>query len=120
MANIIKLENYEDSRGSLSVVEYLPFEIKRFYFIRPKQGESRGHHRHKITRQALFCISGQCKVFCDDSKRKEIFSIKADEILIIEPSDWHYMFDYSHDCIIGVFASEFYNKNDYIDEPYSL
>ena len=120
MASTLNIKSFHDSRGSLTVLENIPFEIKRFYFIKPKQNESRGHHRHKKTRQALFCISGECKVYCDNSRTQENYLINNNKVLIIEPEDWHYMFDFSLDCIIGVMASEVYDKNDYIDEPYSL
>ena len=34
--------------------------------------------------------------------------------LYIGPKLWHTMFEFSKDCIILVFASDYYNESDYI------
>jgi len=36
----------------------------------------------------------------------------------LHPEDWHKMYDFSSDAILMVFASEYYDENDYIYENY--
>ena len=43
---------------------------------------------------------------------------KPNKCLCIEPSDWHTMQNFSKNCVLLVLASEYYDKNDYINERY--
>mgnify|MGYP006095879657 CR=1 FL=1 len=119
MAYIITLPSFFDDRGSLTVVEKkLPFEIKRFYFIYNVIGE-RGGHRHKRTSQALICLSGSCEVYVHDGKLETTFLLdRPDKCLILNPSDWHTMDQFSSNSSLLVLASEFYEENDYIEARY--
>ena len=51
------------------------------------------------------------------SKKKYILN-KKNKCLLLNPKDWHYMKNFSKDCIILVLCSENYKKSDYIDTPY--
>jgi dTDP-4-dehydrorhamnose 3,5-epimerase-like enzyme len=117
---IIDLPNYSDDRGDLTVIEkILPFDIKRVYFISNTKNQIRGRHRHKKTIQAAICISGSCKIFMDNGEKNELFQLNnKSKCLIINPEDFHWMSDFSEDAILLVLASEEYDKNDYIYEPY--
>ena len=39
--------------------------------------------------------------------------------LILQPQDWHTMYKFSHDAILMVLASEYFEQKDYIYEPYN-
>jgi dTDP-4-dehydrorhamnose 3,5-epimerase-like enzyme len=119
MAYIIKLPTYADERGSLTVVEkLLPFDIKRFYYIYNATSQ-RGGHRHKKTTQALICLGGSCEIYVNNGKIKQFFVLDTpDKCLILAPKDWHTMDEFSSSATLLVFASEFYDKDDYIDEKY--
>lgn len=119
MAYIIDLPTFSDSRGSLSVVEkLLPFEIKRFYYIYDVTSK-RGGHRHKKTIQALICLGGSCEIYLNDGTKEEIVLLDTPaKCLIIEPKDWHTMDKFTQNSTLFVFSSEYYDKNDYIDEEY--
>ena len=119
MAYIIELPIFEDERGSLTVVEkLLPFEIKRFYYIY-NATEQRGGHRHKKTIQALISLGGSCEIYVNDGEKEEIFLIDTpNKCLILDPKDWHTMDKFSKGSTLLVFASEYYDKDDYIDERY--
>ena len=119
MAYIIDLPTFKDERGSLSVVEkLLPFDIKRFYYIY-NVTDQRGGHRHKKTIQALICLNGSCEIYVDNGKKEEIFLLNTpDKCLIIEPEDWHTMDKFGKNTILLVLASEYYDKDDYIEERY--
>lgn len=119
MATIINLPTFGDERGQLTVVEkMLPFEMKRFYYIY-NVTDQRGGHRHHKTRQALICLGGSCEVFVNDGKTKIDFILDTpSKCLIVEPEDWHTMDKFSEGSTLLVFASEFYDVNDYIDDEY--
>ncbi|MDU2359741.1 MAG: FdtA/QdtA family cupin domain-containing protein [Campylobacter concisus] len=119
MAYIIDLPTFKDERGWLTVMEKLfPFEIKRFYCIYDV-AQKRGGHRHKKTVQALICVGGSCEVYVNDGQKKETFLLDShSKCLLLEPEDWHTMDKFTKGSTLLVFASEFYDKDDYIDEEY--
>jgi len=118
MPKIIEISTYKDDRGSLSIIEkILPFSIKRVYYIYDTSKKARGGHRHKKTIQFLVCISGSCNIICyeKDIKRKYVLD-KPNLGLIIYPDDFHIMDNFSRNSVLLVLASEYFNKEDYIDE----
>ena len=121
MAHLISLHTHIDKRGNLTVVEkVLPFDIKRVFYIYGVDDSKRGGHRHHKTIQAAVCIKGKCKIFNNDNKTKEVFELDSpSKCLILDPEDWHEMYDFSEDAILMVFASEYFDKQDYIYEPYT-
>lgn len=120
MAHIVDLNTYTDKRGNLTVIEnVLPFQIKRVFYIYGVDNSVRGGHRHHDTIQAAVCIQGECKIYNNNSEIKEVFHLnKPSKCLILEPKDWHNMYDFSKDAILMVFASENYNEKDYIFDEY--
>ena len=119
MAHLITLPTFSDERGNLTVVEkLLPFEIKRFYYIYDVKGE-RGGHRHKKSIQALISLGGSCEIYVNNGEDKEIFLLDTpSKCLILEAKDWHTMDKFETNTTLLVFASEYYDVNDYIDERY--
>jgi dTDP-4-dehydrorhamnose 3,5-epimerase-like enzyme len=120
MEKIIHLNTISDRRGKLTVIENnLPFQVSRIFYIYQVDNAIRGGHRHHKTRQAAICINGNCKIYNNDGCNEKIYLLDSpDKCLLIEPEDWHEMYEFSQDAILLVFASELYNKNDYIHEPY--
>lgn len=116
MAYLIDLNTFTDSRGNLTVIEnVLNFDIKRIFYIYGVDDSIRGGHRHFKTIQAAICIKGSCKINNNDGENEKIFNLDSpDKCLLIEPKDWHEMFDFSQDAILMVLASENYNEKDYI------
>lgn len=119
MAHTINLPTFSDSRGSLTVVEsLLPFEIKRFYYIYGVTAK-RGGHRHKKTIQALICLGGSCEIYVHTGEKEETILLDSpSKCLILEAKDWHTMDNFSQGSTLLVFSSEYYDKDDYIDEEY--
>ncbi|OHE05342.1 FdtA/QdtA family cupin domain-containing protein [Sulfurimonas sp. RIFOXYB12_FULL_35_9] len=119
MAYLIDLPNFSDSRGNLTVVEKLfPFEIKRFYYIYDVTAK-RGGHRHKITKQALICLGGSCEIYVNDGEKEETILLDSNsKCLILDSKDWHTMDNFTQGAILLVFSSQYYDKDDYIDEEY--
>lgn len=123
MAYLIKLNNFTDSRGNLTVLDdvekLLPFSIKRFFYIYKVDDSLRGGHRHRTTQQAVICINGSCAVTNNNGEEKEIFLLDdPSKCLILETRDWHQMHSFSKDAILIVFASTTFDSSDYIFEPY--
>lgn len=122
MAKLIDIKNFSDSRGNLSVIEkILPFDIKRVFYIYGVNDSIRGLHRHKKTIQAAVAVSGSCSIFnqngIDDFV--EVYNLdNPNKCLIIEPQDYHWMKNFSNDCVLLVFASEYYDADDYIFDSY--
>ncbi len=121
MAYLIDLKTFTDKRGNLTVIEKtVPFDIKRIFYIYGVDESVRGGHRHHNTRQAAICIQGACKIQNNDGQTQNEFVLdRPDKCLILEPNDWHTMSSFSSDAILMVLASEYFNQNDYIFEPYA-
>lgn len=120
MAKIIDLKTFTDERGNLTVIEkVIPFDIKRLFYIYGVDDSERGHHRHHKTIQAAICLTGQCTISNDTGKEKQEFVLDAPhKCLILYPEDYHTMHHFSPDAILMVLASEYFDTNDYIYEPY--
>ena len=121
MAYLIDLKSFTDNRGNLTVIEKtVPFDIKRIFYIYGVDGSSRGGHRHKKTMQAAICIQGSCYINNNNGIVGATFVLnRPDKCLIIEPDDWHTMTQFSPDAILMILASEYFDENDYIFEPYA-
>lgn len=120
MAKLISLDTHTDKRGSLTVIEkIIPFEIKRIFYIYGVDDSVRGKHRHHKTTQAAVCIAGSCIISNDNGKEKQDFTLDApNKCLILYPEDYHSMHHFSKDAILLVLASEYFDPQDYIYEPY--
>ena len=120
MAHIIDLKTFTDSRGNLTVIEkVIPFDIKRVFYIYGVDESKRGGHRHHKTIQAAICIKGSCAIYNNNGQDQFEFELnQPNKCLIIEPKDWHTMYNFTPDAILMVFASEYFDAQDYIYEPY--
>lgn len=120
MAEILDLKTFTDTRGNLTVIEkIIPFDIKRIFYIYGVDNSKRGGHRHKRTRQAAICIQGSCDIYCNNGIKEDEFGLhKPNQCLLLYPEDWHVMYNFTTDAILMVLASEFFNPEDYIFEPY--
>ena len=119
MPQLVELKTMTDPRGSLSVIEkILPFDIKRIFFIYGVSAP-RGGHGHRRTQMAMVCLSGSCRVLVQTpEKNMEFYLNNPSQCLILEPRDWHTMDQFTTHASLVVMASEDYDKNDYITEPY--
>src|SRR5882724_7584363 len=108
MAYLLDLTTFTDKRGNLTVIENsIPFTINRIFYIYGVDDSSRGGHRHKKTIQAAICLRGSCHIQNNDGRRKTEYVLdQANKCLILEPSDWHTMDNFTPDAILMVLASE--------------
>ena len=116
---IIQLPTFTDERGSLTVLEStLPFRVVRSYWIYGADGQTRGGHRHRYTRQALVAINGKVVIYMNDGLTEETITLShPSECLLVEPKDWHTM-NFGDNSILLVMSSHPYDRNEYIDTRY--
>lgn len=119
LGEIIDFQSLGDSRGGLVVAEaqrHIPFEIKRVYWIHGTQaGVERGFHAHKALRQVAVAVSGSCEMVLDNGSNTESILLDSQATgVVIEPNMWHYMKNFTPDCVLLVFADAHYDEADYI------
>lgn len=121
MAKFIQLQTFLSEKGSLTVFEkILQNGIKRIFYIYNAENQERGGHRHKLAHNALTCVSGSCKVYINDGERERIYELDSPEkCLLLEPQDWHTMYDFSTGAVLLVLSDRNYEKEDYIYEKYA-
>ena len=114
-----ELPYIEDMRGSLTVGEFdrsIPFSPKRYFLVFDVPSrEVRGEHAHRTCNQFLICVKGSCMVVADDGKlRREFFMDRPNLGVYLPAMTWGTQYRYSRDAVLLVFASEYYDPNDYI------
>jgi UDP-2-acetamido-3-amino-2,3-dideoxy-glucuronate N-acetyltransferase len=116
---IFKFPRIRDLRGDLSVGEFghnVPFFPKRYFLVFDvPSAETRGEHAHRVCEQFLVCVSGRVAVVVDDGARREEVELDAPDVgLYIPPRIWALQYKYSSSSALLVFASHYYDPEDYI------
>jgi UDP-2-acetamido-3-amino-2,3-dideoxy-glucuronate N-acetyltransferase len=117
--SVHRLPHVVDMRGSLSVGEFertIPFVPKRYFLVFDVPGrEVRGEHAHRECHQFLVCVRGAVSVLVDDgSRRAQVRLDRPDVGIHIPPMIWGTQYQYSDDAVLLVFASHYYDANEYI------
>lgn len=117
---VLDLPTFTDPRGSLTVLEgALPFAVVRTYWIYGADGQTRGGHRHRHTRQALVAVSGPVTIYMNDGVASEnVVLQRPGQCLLVEPKDWHTM-TFGAGAVLLVMSSHPYDRSEYIDQPYA-
>ncbi len=117
----LTLPLHGDERGKLialeALSEFVPFEIKRSYFIYDTTpGTIRGRHAHRQLKQLLICVSGAWTIEYEmpNGTKSKCRLDWPDKALLIEGLVWRQMKDFSKDAVLIVLASEHYDEADYI------
>ncbi|MCU1741790.1 FdtA/QdtA family cupin domain-containing protein [Pseudomonas sp. 20S_6.2_Bac1] len=110
-----------DLRGNLSVGEFereIPFNPKRYFLVYDvPTADTRGEHAHHQCHQFLIAVRGSIHVVVDDGEtREEITLDRANIGLYLPPKTWCIQYKYSPDAMLLVFASDYYDADDYIRE----
>ena len=116
---LLNLPTFTDPRGALTVLEgALPFPVVRTYWIYGSDGQTRGGHRHRHTRQALIAVSGTVSIYMNDGITEETIELTHPGLcLLVEPKDWHTM-TFGPGSVLLVMSSHPYDRGEYIDTPY--
>ncbi len=116
---LINFNPLGDERGSLIAIEAeksVPFPVRRVYYIfGTKEGVERGFHAHKALNQVAVAVTGSCEVVLDDGETETTVLLdSAEKGVLIEPKVWHYMRNFSPDCVLLLLADQHYDEADYI------
>jgi UDP-2-acetamido-3-amino-2,3-dideoxy-glucuronate N-acetyltransferase len=116
---LIELPRINDARGNLSVGEFdrhIPFLPKRYFMVyQVPLFDSRGEHAHRECHQFLICARGRMTVAGDNGNEREEFVLDRPDLgFYMPPMTWGAQFDYSPDAVLLVFASHYYDADDYI------
>jgi UDP-2-acetamido-3-amino-2,3-dideoxy-glucuronate N-acetyltransferase len=116
---VVELPRVTDIRGSLTVGEFersVPFVAKRYFMVFDVPSiETRGEHAHRECHQFLICVRGSVTVMVDDGQhREQIVLDRPDRGVHLPPMIWGTQYRYTPDAVLLVFASHFYEPNDYI------
>lgn len=117
---LIEFPQMGDASGNLVVIEgkkEIPFDIKRIFYIYGADPSAvRGQHANRNSEFVLININGSSKVRVKDGKgNEEVFILDRPYIgLYIPKMLWKDMYNFSHDAILLVLASEYYDAGEYI------
>lgn len=108
-----------DLRGSLSVGEFereIPFSPKRYFLVYDvPTADTRGEHAHHQCHQFLIAVRGSIRVVVDDGETREEITLDRPNMgLYLPPKTWGIQYKYSSDAMLLVFASDYYDSDDYI------
>jgi acetyltransferase-like isoleucine patch superfamily enzyme len=113
------MNEVSDIRGSLSAGEFarsVPFKTRRYFLVYDvPTAETRGEHAHYVCHQFLVAVKGSVHVVADDGVNRQEFILNKPTIgIYLPPMTWGIQYRYSSDAILLVFASHYYDANDYI------
>lgn len=97
-----------------------PSGIQRcFYLYQVGQGIVRGQHRHQQCHMALSCPQGSVTIYAQT--RYDQYTYQLDNTrpwLVLPPTVWRMMHEFSPGALLVVLASEPFDPQDHISEPY--
>jgi dTDP-4-dehydrorhamnose 3,5-epimerase-like enzyme/carbonic anhydrase/acetyltransferase-like protein (isoleucine patch superfamily) len=116
---VVDLPFISDPRGNLTVGEFertVPFQPKRYFItFDVPNARMRGEHAHRECEQFLVCVRGSCAVVVDDGQqREEVLLDRPTRGIYVPPMVWATEYKHSSDSTLMVFASHFYDPDDYI------
>jgi len=111
-----RLPLVRDLRGLLTVIEPMPFEVKRSFLVFDVPSRDvRGEHAHRTLHQLLICAHGECRLIVDDGRNKEEIVMNSPEIAVhVPPLVWAIQYRHSADAVLCVMASGAYDTGDYV------
>ena len=116
---LIELPKIIDPRGNLTVGEFgrsIPFYPQRYFIVyQVPLVEIRGEHAHRECHELLVVVRGRLSVIADDGRNREEFLLDHPNVgLYLPPMVWGVEYKYSPDAVLLVFASHYYDPDDYI------
>lgn len=109
-----------DERGLLAAIEFaaVPFEVQRVFWITDvTPGSSRAGHAHRTCEQFLFCITGTVTATVIDANRNMYArTLTIGDTLHLPPLHWLELSNFSAGSVLGVLASQPYDRAEYIED----
>ena len=118
---VMHLAPIRDARGALVVMENWaipPFAIRRVFYVHDLTiGTTRGGHAHKTLKEFVVCLSGSFDVTLHDGWRNMTVTLDSpDKGLLLPPSIWRSLTNFSSNTSYMVLASDKYDESDYIHD----
>ena len=115
---ILELPKIHDPRGTLTFIEggrHVPFDIKRvFYLYDVPGGETRAGHALKRCYQLVTAVMGSFDLILDDGETRKKFTLnRAHQAVLIPPTIWRELENFSSGAVCMVLASEGYSEDAY-------
>ena len=112
----IDLPTVHRNEGELTIIEALPFDIKRVYYIyKVPEGSVRGDHAHRRLEQVMVALHGEFGVWLDDGCERQFFWFNDPTKGLFIPSGlWRELINFRDDAVCMVLASRKYEEKDYI------
>lgn len=109
-----------DRRGLLAAIEFsaVPFDVQRVFWITDvTPGSTRAGHAHRTCEQFLFCITGTITATVTDSdKNTYTRTLNIGDTLHLPPLHWLVLSNFSEGSVLGVLASQPYDRDEYIED----
>ena len=110
--------------GVLGVTEFgnVPFTPQRFFWLsRVGCNATRANHGHRSCHQLLICQQGTLDATITRGNGEiSVHAMSIGTTLHLPPLHWLELSNFSHDAVLGVLASEPYDKNEYINSREEL
>lgn len=112
----IDLPTIHREEGELTVIDTLPFDIKRVYYIWNIPDLSvRGDHAHRKLEQVMVAMHGEFGLWLDDGSDRQFFWFDNPTKGLYIPSGlWRELINFRNDAVCMVLASRKYEESDYI------
>jgi hypothetical protein len=109
----------KDVRGSLGVIDLsqIPFTPKRFFWIfDTPENTSRASHAHKSCQQFLMVQKGTVVLnTMHQNQVKNEFKLGVGDCLFLDKLTWLDLLEFRDGAVLGVWASEIYNREEYLE-----
>ncbi len=113
VAEKLNLQTIKDARGNLTVMEKLPFDIKRVYFLHGiQEGATRGGHAQKTTERLMVAVNGSFHVAIRGKHWKDVVLDDPSVGLRIMPKEWIELSEFSQGAVCMVLASTEHSESD--------
>lgn len=90
-------------------------DLRRVFVVSGHGGTVRGKHAHKSLTQILVCLTGACRVTCDDGKvRREVMLDRPELALQIPPGIWAEQHYIDSESVLMVLCDLPFDESDYI------
>ena len=113
MADKFDIKTIKSASGKLSVLERMPFEVKRVYYLHGIDVSAmRGGHAHKKTDRIMIAVNGSFKVSIRYNTWKTHLLDNPTVGLRILPKEWVEVTEFSEGAICLVLASTEHDESD--------
>jgi UDP-2-acetamido-3-amino-2,3-dideoxy-glucuronate N-acetyltransferase len=110
---------FQEIEGTLGATEFgnIPFTPQRFFWLSGVGSDSiRANHGHRSCHQLLICQQGTLKATITRGNNEiSVHPMSVGLTLHLPPLHWLELSNFSQDAVLGVLASEPYDKNEYIN-----